>query len=138
MNKSVLTIEDQRDIRRLIRLTLEFDGFDVLEAGDGPAGLALARSRPVDLILLDVMMPGPSGLSVCRTLHEDPALCHIPVVLLTALDRDQHLEAGWEAGAKAYLVKPFSPVELLQVVSRLIAGQALAEPAPASHVQLLS
>lgn len=127
MNKTVLTIEDQRDIRRLIRLTLEFDGFDVLEAEDGIAGLALARSQPVDLILLDVMMPGPSGLTVCRALGEDPALSHIPVVLLTALDRDQDLDAGWEAGAQAYLVKPFSPVELLQVVSGLLAA---AGPAP--------
>lgn len=120
MNKSVLTIEDQRDIRRLIRLTLEFDGIDVLEADNGPQGLELARTRHVDLILLDITMPGPSGLTVCRWLREDAALKHIPVVLLTALDRDQAMEDGWAAGAQAYLVKPFSPVELLKVASELM------------------
>jgi len=120
MNKVVLTIEDQRDIRRLIRLTLEFDGFDVLEADNGPEGLELARTRQIDLILLDIMMPGPSGLTVCRWLRDDPSLRHIPVVLLTALDRDQDMEAAWAAGARAYLVKPFSPVELLKVVSDLM------------------
>lgn len=129
MNKSVLTIEDQRDIRRLIRLTLEFDGFDVLEADNGPQGLDMARTRPVDLILLDIMMPGPSGLTVCRWLSDDPALKHIPIVLLTALDRDQDMEAGWAAGAQAYLVKPFSPVELLKVVSDLMNVTPGAPPA---------
>lgn len=130
MNKTILTIEDQQDIRRLIRMTLEFDGFDVLDAGDGPSGLALARSRPVDLILLDIMMPGTSGLTVCRELGEDPGLSHIPVVMLTALDRDQDMDASWQAGAQAYLVKPFSPLELLRVVAELTAGQT-----PSSHAR---
>mgnify|MGYP001558011638 CR=1 FL=1 len=120
MSNTVLTIEDQADIRHLIRMTLEFAGFEVIEAGDGAQGLALARSRRPDLILLDVMMPGISGLEVGKALAADPALSRIPVVMLTALAQDSDAAAGREAGARAYLAKPFSPIALLALVQGLI------------------
>ncbi|MEK8046098.1 response regulator transcription factor [Ideonella margarita] len=120
MSRRVLTIDDQTDIRRLIRMTLEFEGFDVLEAGSGPEGLEMAWSKKPDLILLDVMMPGMSGLTVASMLRTDERLKHIPVVMLTALDRESDMEAGLATGAQAYLAKPFSPMELLDVVERLI------------------
>ncbi|MBK9363098.1 MAG: response regulator [Rubrivivax sp.] len=109
LRPTVLTIEDQPDIRRLIRMTLEFKGFHVLEAGDGDAGLALARSAKPDLILLDVMMPGTDGLKVGKILAADPVLRQIPTVMLSALGQAQNVQAGMAPGVQAYLVKPFSP-----------------------------
>jgi CheY-like chemotaxis protein len=120
MANTVLTIEDQADIRRLIRMTLEFKGYDVIEAGNGPDGLDLARRRRPDLILLDVMMPGMDGLTVSRTLLADPDLRRIPVVMLSALGAAGDIEAGKSTGVAEYLVKPFSPWQLLDVVQRLI------------------
>jgi len=120
MKRRVLTIDDQADIRRLIRMTLEFEGFEVLEAGNGLDGLGLARRERPDLILLDVMMPGIDGLAVSQTIQSDPQLSSIPVVMLTALDRDGDIEAGLESGVKAYLVKPFGPIELIDTVHQLI------------------
>jgi DNA-binding response OmpR family regulator len=120
MKHTILTIEDQPDIRRLIRMTLEFKGFDVLEADGGEAGLAIARTGRPDLILLDVMMPGMDGRSVSRALYADPQLKDIPVVMISALGQESDIHAGLETGARAYLVKPFSPWELLELVNRLI------------------
>jgi len=120
MKKTILTIDDQADIRRLVRMTLEYDGYTVLEASEGEEGLSLARSRRPDLILLDVMMPGIDGLMVSKTLQADPQLSRIPVIMLTALDRDADIDAGMEAGARAYLCKPFGPVELLQMIESFI------------------
>jgi CheY-like chemotaxis protein len=128
MAHTVLTIEDQPDIRRLVRMTLEFKGFKVIEAGNGPEGLQLARSARPDLILLDVMMPGMDGLAVSRALWADPDLKRIPVVMLSALGAPGDIEAGKATGVAEYLVKPFSPWQLLELVQRLIEG----EPAPAA------
>jgi DNA-binding response OmpR family regulator len=122
MPKTVLTIEDQPDIRRLIRMTLEFRSFRVIEAGDGAEGLHLARAEKPDLILLDRMMPGMNGLAVGETLRADPALAHIPVIMLSALGSAGDVEAGLRSGVRAYLVKPFSPWELLDKVTRLTSA----------------
>lgn len=119
MTTTVLTIEDQADIRRLIRMTLEFKGYRVLEASDGPEGLRIARQARPQLILLDVMMPAMDGLSVARALATDPALGTTPMVMISALGTAPDKDAGLEAGARAYLVKPFSPWELLELVARL-------------------
>lgn len=116
---TVLTIEDQADIRRLIRMTLEFKGHRVLEARDGPDGLEIARRERPELILLDVMMPGVDGLTVSRQMAADPVLSQIPTVMLSALGAPQDVQAGLATGVKAYLVKPFSPWELLDLVARL-------------------
>jgi DNA-binding response OmpR family regulator len=119
MKHTILTIEDQADIRRLIRMTLEFKGFEVLEACHGEEGLQIARAKLPDLILLDVMMPGMDGLSVSKILSADKSLSHIPVVMLSALGQDTDIEAGLSTGVHAYLVKPFSPWELLELVDKL-------------------
>jgi two-component system phosphate regulon response regulator PhoB len=114
--KKILIVEDHADIRRLIRMTLEFDDFEIFEAQDGDSGLAMALSLAPDLVLLDVMMPGVlNGLDVCRALQ---ALPQPPrVVLLTARGRHQDLAAGRQAGAHAYLVKPFSPLQLMENIN---------------------
>ncbi|MBX9935065.1 MAG: response regulator [Burkholderiaceae bacterium] len=120
MPKTILTIDDKTDIRRLVRMTLEFDGYTVLEASSGAEGLALARKRKPDLILLDVMMPEMDGFEVGRILRNDPELTTIPVVMITALDGQADRATGLSTGVRAYLNKPFSPVELLQLIKRLL------------------
>jgi CheY-like chemotaxis protein len=131
MKRTVLSIEDQPDIRRLIRMTLEFKGLDVIEACEGEEGVRLARERLPDLILMDVMMPGMDGLTAARILAEDPKVAHIPIVILSALGRTSDIDAGLETGVRAYLVKPFSPWELLSLVDQLTGAQTTAPSATA-------
>ncbi len=119
--KRVLIVEDQTDIRKLIRMTLEFEDYDIHEASDGATGLSLARSERPDIMLLDVMMPGEmDGLQVCQALKKDPATRHIKVVLLTARGQARDREAGQLVGANEYLVKPFSPLQLIDTVEALL------------------
>ncbi len=117
----ILIIEDQSDIRRLIRMTLEFESHEIHEATQGEEGLALAGTLKPDLILCDVMMPGAlDGLQVCARLKADPALAAVPVWLLTARAQAKDREAGEQAGADGYLVKPFSPLELIDTVDGIL------------------
>ncbi|MBL8361436.1 MAG: response regulator [Rubrivivax sp.] len=122
MNR-VLIVEDQADIRKLIRMTLEFEAYEIHEAGDGASGLRLARAVRPDLVLLDVMMPGEmDGLQVCQALKTDPELKGIKVVLLTARGQIRDQEAGRTAGADEYLVKPFSPLQLIDTIELLLGA----------------
>jgi two-component system phosphate regulon response regulator PhoB len=117
--KKILIVEDHADIRRLIRMTLELDDYDIAEASDGESGFATALHMQPDLVLLDVMMPGMlNGLDVCRALkgQSNPP----KVLLLTARGRSEDLAAGYEAGAEAYLVKPFSPLQLIENINQLL------------------
>ncbi len=119
--KRVLIVEDQSDIRKLIRMTLEFEPYEIFEAGDGAAGLALAGEVRPDIILLDVMMPGNlDGLQVCTQVRANPALAGTRVVLLTARGQTQDRDAGQLAGADEYLIKPFSPLQLIETIERLM------------------
>jgi DNA-binding response OmpR family regulator len=119
--KRVLIVEDQADIRKLIRMTLEFEDYEIHEASNGATGLRLARDIRPDLMLLDVMMPGElDGLQVCHQIKNDPATAGIRVVLLTARGQARDREVGREVGADEYLVKPFSPLQLIETIERLL------------------
>jgi DNA-binding response OmpR family regulator len=119
--KRVLIVEDQADIRKLIRMTLEFEPYEIHEAADGVAGLRLANAIQPDLILLDVMMPGElDGLQVCAKVRANPALQGTRVVLLTARGQIRDRDAGQQAGADEYLIKPFSPLQLIETIERLM------------------
>jgi DNA-binding response OmpR family regulator len=119
--KRVLIVEDQADIRELIRMTLELEDLDIQEEDNGDAGLSAARASHPDLILLDVMMPGSmDGFEVCRQIKADATFKRVKVVLLTARSQDADRQEGDRAGADAYLTKPFSPRQLLTVVNRLL------------------
>ena len=120
--KKILIVEDQPDIRKLIRMTLEFEDYEIHEAADGAFGLLMASAVGPDLVLLDVMMPGElDGLQVCQRIKSDPRLAHIKVVLLTARGQARDREAGQQSGADDYLVKPFSPRQLIETIERLVA-----------------
>lgn len=121
MAHRILIVEDQPDICKLIRLTLEFGDFEIHEAHDGESGLNMARAIKPDVILLDVMMPGLlDGYQVCDRIKKDPELRAIKVAMLTARGQATDLAAGEAAGADAYLVKPFSPLELIDRVESLV------------------
>ena len=110
--KTVLVVDDEQDILDLVRFRLEHDGYRVLTASDGQAGLALAQAERPDLCILDVMMPKLSGLEVLAHLRADPETADTRVILLTARGRDADVDRGFELGAHDYVTKPFSPKEL--------------------------
>jgi two-component system, OmpR family, phosphate regulon response regulator PhoB len=121
--KKLLIVEDHADIRKLLRMTLEYDNFDVHEASNGDVGLAMARDIAPDIVLLDLMMPGHlNGLDVCRHIKADPNMQHTKVIMLTARGKASDQEAGTQAGADAYLMKPFSTLQVLETIYRFEAS----------------
>jgi CheY-like chemotaxis protein len=124
MATTVLLCDDEEVLRSLVRATLDDDGYSILEARDGDESLELARSARPDLIVLDMMMPGRSGLDVLQELRKDPELENTPVVMLTARARQSDRDAAVAAGADRYLSKPFSPLELISVVEDLLDRRA--------------
>jgi DNA-binding response OmpR family regulator len=116
----VLVIEDEEDVRNLLRLNLKKAGFRVLEAEDGIKGLLLARDKQPHLILLDLMLPNMSGEEVCRELKARESTAKIPIIMLTAKARPEDRVAGLEMGADDYVSKPFSPRELVLRVEALM------------------
>ncbi|MDC7231718.1 MAG: response regulator transcription factor [Spirochaetales bacterium] len=105
----ILIIEDESDIRELISFNLEMSGFEVFTARDGEEGIELLNDNPVDLIILDLMLPGIDGFQVCKYLKKDPDTRNIPVIMLTARSEDDDIVYGLEIGADDYITKPFSP-----------------------------
>ena len=127
--QTVLIVDDAPENLKLMGGLLK-DRYRIKVAGNGEKALEIAAAQPVpDLILLDVMMPGMDGLTVNRTLAADARLKHIPVVIISALGRSADIQAGLETGVHAYLVKPFSPWELLDVVDKL-TGKTPADGEP--------
>jgi CheY-like chemotaxis protein len=121
--KRLLIADDEDGVRSLVRMTLEADGFEILEARDGQEALAVAREQGPDLMFLDVMMPGESGIEVCRALKADPRTAGITIVMLTAQAQDRDREDGFAAGADDYFTKPFSPVNLLSKVEEVFTAR---------------
>lgn len=120
MSELVLVIEDEKEIQELLRYNLERAGFRVAVAGDGDSGLErLFAARP-DVLVLDLMLPGTSGLDVLREVREEPATRELPVVVLTARSTEMDKLIGFERGADDYLTKPFSPKELVARIRALL------------------
>jgi len=115
----ILCADDDRDILALLALRLERAGYRVAQAVDGEQALSLARELLPDVLVLDVMMPRMSGTEVLAALRADEATAGVRVVLLSARAQDADIERGLEAGADAYLAKPFQASELIEVVGRL-------------------
>ena len=127
MASRVLIVEDERDIRDLVVLHLQRDGYEVTSAASGEEALAQVRQSPPDLVVLDLMLPAMSGLEVCRRLRQEPATATLPILMLTAKADEVDRVVGLELGADDYVVKPFSPKELL---ARVRAVLRRSRPAP--------
>ncbi len=119
----IVVADDDADIRDLVVFKLQHSGHDVVAVGDGASALEVCRTRAPDLLVLDVMMPGLSGLETCRALRSDPRTATIPVILLTARAQQGDVEEGYAAGADDYVTKPFSPRELAFRVASLLGGE---------------
>jgi DNA-binding response OmpR family regulator len=122
MTKHVLIADDEPNIVISLEFLMRREGHRVSVARDGDAALAAIRSERPDLVLLDVMMPGRSGMEVCQAVREDPALAGTKILMLSAKGRDTDLAKGTALGADAYVTKPFSTRELADKVRELLAG----------------
>src|SRR5439155_1619329 len=113
MATKVLIVDDEKDLVDLVRYNLEKEGFQCLLASDGLTALRLAREQRPGLLILDLMLPGLDGLEICRQLRRDPMTASLPIIMLTAKAAEVDRVVGLEVGADDYIVKPFSPRELV-------------------------
>ena len=117
---SILAVDDSASMRQMVSFTLKGAGFNVLEAADGQEGLEQARAKDVDLLLVDQNMPRMDGISLVRALRSLPQYTSTPILMLTTESSAEMKAAGKAAGATGWLVKPFDPVRLLEVVNKVI------------------
>ena len=122
MSGRVLLVDDERDILDPVSYALEREGFAVECSEDGVAALELARGRPFDVVVLDIVLPGMSGIEVCRTLRQES---DVPIVMLTARDAEVDRVLGLELGADDYVTKPFSTAELISRIRAILRRREL-------------
>ena len=131
----ILIVEDERDIRDLVAFSLQFGGFQVVQASNGAEAVVRAQAELPDLILMDVRMPRMTGYEACKMLKTLPAVRDIPVVFLSAKGQESEIQTGLEAGAEEYILKPFAPDELAKqvqvVLERVAARRTAVRRAPA-------
>jgi two-component system chemotaxis response regulator CheY len=120
MPKSIMSVDDSATMRKMVSFTLKSAGYEIIEAGDGVEALRALKSRPVDLVISDVNMPNMDGLEFTRQLRGQPAFSRTPVLLLTTESDPLKKAQGRAAGATGWIVKPFTPEQLLAVVSRVL------------------
>ena len=120
MAKTVLTVDDSASIRQMVSFTLKSAGYEVVEAVDGMDGLEKAKGKSFNLVLTDQNMPRMDGLSLIKTLRGMPAYRSVPILMLTTESSDTMKSQGRAAGATGWLVKPFDPQKLIEVVKKVI------------------
>lgn len=130
----ILLIEDDSDIRELVRYNLAAEGYQVTEAPDGNKGLTTARTHAFDLVLLDLMLPGVGGLEVCKALRAESKTAQIPIIMVTAKGSEADIVVGLELGADDYVVKPFSPKVLVARVRAALRRRKAAESVGAGEL----
>ena len=136
-SKRVLIVEDDHKTAGIVRMYLERDGYQVTLVHDGKQGLEAARAQPPDLVILDLLLPGMSGLDVCRSLRSE---YQVPIIVLTALSTEQDKLTGLDLGADDYVTKPFSPRELcarVTAVLRRTPGGGRASQPPLTYEDLV-
>jgi DNA-binding response OmpR family regulator len=119
----ILVADDDVDIRELVEFKLTSLGHDVVAVSDGAAAILACQEQRPDLVVLDVMMPGLSGLDAVRVIRAEAHLATLPVILLTARAQESDVETGFDSGADDYITKPFSPRELAHRVEALLARE---------------
>jgi len=120
---TILIADDEESLRTLIETTLEAPGLRILHAANGDETVEMARRDHPDLILLDWMMPGKSGIAVAEELRTEAATADIAIVMLTGRNQERDRQRGLALGVRAYLIKPFSPLQLLDCVRGVLAGR---------------
>ncbi len=130
--KTVLIVEDEQEIRDLLAHYLRKEGYRPVVASDGEAGLALARSERPDMILLDIMLPKMDGLELLRVIRADPAIARTPLIMLTAKGDETDRVVGLELGADDYILKPFSPREVVARI-KAIFRRSVPPPSPSEE-----
>ncbi|MFC4057042.1 response regulator transcription factor [Planomonospora corallina] len=130
---TVLVVDDEPHVRALLTDVLTSVGLDVIAAADGVEGLHHARIDRPDLVILDVMMPGMSGMQVGQALREDPATAHLPIIMLTARGSELSRSLGFISGVDRYMTKPFEVRGLLSEVHALLAGRPAGTPGAGRH-----
>ena len=120
MAKTILIVDDSASLRQVVGISLRGAGYDVIEACDGRDALAKLTGQKVHLIVSDVNMPNMDGISLVKAVKQLPAYKFTPIVMLTTETTDEKKKAGQEAGAKAWVVKPFRPEQLLAVAQKLV------------------
>lgn len=118
--KRILVVDDEPGLREIVRVNLEWEGYQVMEAQDGQEALEMARETPPDLVILDVMMPRLNGWQALQAIESAPDLAGTPVIMLTVIDDEAAMIQGLEMGAIEYICKPFSPLELVHKVHTLL------------------
>ena len=122
MTKRILVVEDQEDLRGILRDLLTSSGYEMLEAADGGAGVAKAKSDRPDLILMDIQMPILDGYEATRQIKADPDLKTVPVIAVSSFAMKGDEEKARAAGCDHYITKPYSPMQLLKLVRSLLGG----------------
>src|SRR5512137_68625 len=134
--EQVLVVDDERDILELVEYNLAKNGFRVTRAATGEAALAAAKAETPDLVVLDLLLPGLDGLTVCRRLKADPDTIRVPIVMLTAKGEEADIVTGLELGADDYITKPFSPRILVARVRAVLRRKIRQTPEETTTIQV--
>ena len=128
----VLVIDDETVVGTILRYAFDVDGHETVVAGDGPTGIAMARSEQPDIIVLDLMMPEVTGYDVLEVLRDDDRTKELPIVVLTAVTMQRERDRCLSKGADAVMIKPFDPREVARAVGALLSPAASGSPAPSA------
>lgn len=134
MGKTILVVDDEKELLGLVTLHMKMAGFEVLQAQDGQKALEISKSQKPDLIILDLKLPELDGWKVCKLLREEASTKDMPVILLTALAETEDIIKGFDMGADDYVKKPFSPRELVARVKRVLSRSEEKIPAQRKYV----
>jgi DNA-binding response OmpR family regulator len=126
--QTILIVDDEEDVVRPLAFRLGVEGYDVLMEPDGELGYQTAVNEMPNIILLDIMMPGIDGITLCKILKDKPETAHIPIIMLTARTTIGDVEKAFEVRADDYVGKPFEWPELFGKINRALARRAMAEP----------
>ena len=120
MSKTIMTVDDSATIRQMLNFTLSDAGFDVIEAVDGVDACTKLKDNPVNMVITDLNMPQMDGIELIREVRKDPANRFVPIIMLTTESQENKKQEGKAAGASGWIVKPFSPEQLLAVVKMVL------------------
>ncbi len=133
MAKKILIVDDEAEIQRFIQSSLRMQGYVTLLANNGNEALALIASEQPDVVIMDVMMPIMDGFSALQLIRSNSDTAQLPVIMLTALDKEDSVSKGWREGADLYLAKPFEVADLARCLEAIFQNDYTLLPAPPSH-----